>query len=229
MEITDLTNKQFGYWLIKGPYQTKKSPKGRFRTYWFCQCVAPNGDGICGKHRWVLADNLKKGSSTNCGCMKPRHTPAQELHYQKLSASGLTHGMTGKRLYRVWQSMKARCENPNNYAYRNYGARGIRVCDEWQTYEPFQNWALANGYSEHLTIERNDPNGNYEPNNCRFITLSEQTRNKRNTIWIKDQNHLISLSTYCYNHAVPYLQVWSALKIKDNHPDVWERLQSPLT
>jgi hypothetical protein len=217
MELIDLTNKHFGNWIVIGPHQTKKSNKGRFRTYWFCQC-------ICGKHRWVMADNLKKGSSTNCGCLKPRHSEAQQRHYSKFSKATLTHGMTGQRLYRVWRSMKARCDNPNDSAYENYGARGIEVCDQWQEFEPFRDWSLANDYNAKMTIERNNVNGNYEPSNCRYIPLGEQTRNTRRTIWIKDQTHLISLPQFCENHAVPYLLVYSALKLKQLYPEVWKLL-----
>jgi hypothetical protein len=120
--------------------------------------------------------------------------------------------------------MKARCYNPNNKAYNDYGARGITVCAEWQPFEPFRDWSIANGYTEKLTIERNDVNGNYEPNNCRYIPLGKQARNTRRTIWIKNQIHLISLPEFCEEHAVPYLWVWTALKLKQMHPQVWNKL-----
>ena len=90
-----------------------------------------------------------------------------------------THGMSRSRIYSTWTDMKQRCFNPNCNNYHNYGSRGIRVCDDWMNFEPFYEWAIKNGYSDELTIERINVNGNYEPSNCTWIPLSEQNKNKR--------------------------------------------------
>lgn len=96
-----------------------------------------------------------------------------------------THGMTGSKLYYIWYGLKGRCYNTNNKSFKNYGGRGITVCDDWKnSFESFRDWSLANGYKEGLSIDRIDVNGNYEPNNCRWITMSAQCYNKRNSIWI---------------------------------------------
>ncbi len=79
-------------------------------------------------------------------------------------------------LYRVWISMKQRCGNPNDTSYKYYGARGIRVCDEWWPWEGFRDWAKQAGYVYGLTIDRVDPDGNYEPNNCEWVSASENSR-----------------------------------------------------
>ena len=91
------------------------------------------------------------------------------------------HGMKGTKLYSVWQSMKARCDNPKHFDYRHYGARGIAVCKAWRNPESFFEWAFENGYEEGLTLDRIDNDKGYSPDNCRWTTRKEQTRNRRNS------------------------------------------------
>ena len=95
----------------------------------------------------------------------------------------LTHGLTlsHPKLHALWSGMKTRCTNQNRAKYKDYGARGISVCQEWQNAENFIEWALNNGYQEGLQIDRIDNNGNYQPDNCRFVTPMENSRNRRNT------------------------------------------------
>ena len=102
-----------------------------------------------------------------------------------IAKSKTKHGMCGSRLYRIWAGMKDRCLNENEICYRDYGGRGIGVCAEWMEFEPFKNWALANGYSNELTIDRIDVNGDYTPENCRWATYKVQGNNKRNNHFIE--------------------------------------------
>ena len=83
------------------------------------------------------------------------------------------------RLYGIWCGIQVRCTNPNTKAYEWYGAKGIRRCEEWNSFESFKEWSLANGYESNLTIDRRDSNGNYEPTNCRWIPLEDQRHNRK--------------------------------------------------
>lgn len=138
----------------------------------------------CGNEIIVVGSHLKSGNTKSCGCYQK----------QRASDSSKTHGKRQHPLYRVWSTMKQRCECPTNHKYRIYGARGITVCKEWHDFENFYFWAMQSGYKEGLTIDRIDTNGNYEPTNCRWATAKEQANNKRNTIFIDayGERHTIS-------------------------------------
>lgn len=113
----------------------------------------------------------------------------------KKMARHVTHGLTGKRVYKTWESMKARCYNPNDGKYEKYGGRGIKVCEEWLGKDGARNfakWAYENGFDENKrqkeqSIDRIDVNGNYEPNNCRFTDAKIQANNRTNTIFLEYQ------------------------------------------
>jgi hypothetical protein len=90
----------------------------------------------------------------------------------------LKHNETRTRLYNIWKSMRRRCQESSNKRYARYGGRGIVVCEEWQDYLVFRDWALANGYNDTLSIDRIDNNGNYTPSNCRFSDVVTQNNNR---------------------------------------------------
>lgn len=94
------------------------------------------------------------------------------------------HGGYKTKIYNTWRGMKSRCNNPNNKKYDRYGGRGITVCDEWYNFEPFYKWSLANGWQDGLSLDRIENDGNYEPSNCKWATLSEQQNNTSKTIFV---------------------------------------------
>ena len=127
----------------------------------------------CGNEVQASTAKLNFGSVTSCGCAKR----------ERIIEQSTTHGLSRTRLYKIWVDMKKRCYNPNSNRYDDYGGRGIVVCKEWlNDFQSFYDWAMKNGYSENLTIERKDVNGNYCPENCCWITAKEQARNQRKTI-----------------------------------------------
>ena len=123
---------------------------------WLCKCD-------CGNLKEVTGNHLRMGNVKSCGCYK--------------HIFGWKHGGTHTRLYNIWLDMKTRCYNLTSSNYRRYGGRGIRVCPEWNKDFPvFRTWAMANGYQGHLTIDKIDNNGNYEPGNCQWLTRSENVK-----------------------------------------------------
>jgi hypothetical protein len=137
---------------------------GKF-TAWVCSCE-------CGKEKTILSGHLVAGRIVSCGCYKQQNS--------RLKAT--KHGMWGSKLHYIWLSMRQRCHNPKNKAYENYGGRGICITKKWNEFIDFYTWAVGNKYKEGLSIERVNNNGNYCPENCKWIPRNEQGKNTRRTL-----------------------------------------------
>lgn len=166
----DLTGMRFGRLYIKefAGYKNR-------RAVWLCRCD-------CGNEKIIIGKNILNGKSQSCGCLRIDQTVER---FTKHGLRSQNNDQTEK-LYGVWKSMKARCYNKNQTEYNRYGGRGITVCDEWrEDYSAFREWSFSNGYKEGLTIDRIDNDGNYCPNNCRWITQTEQCRNKSTNVFLE--------------------------------------------
>lgn len=157
----DLTGRRFGRLVVI----KRISPIGH-KVRWLCHCD-------CGAEKDIAAYELTSGNTRSCGCLQ-----AESRRMPK------KHGGRGTRLYNVWKTMRQRCMNKNHGSYRYYGARGIRICEEWSDFQVFHDWALENGYDQdaprgQCTLDRIDPNGNYEPSNCRWVDAATQNANRR--------------------------------------------------
>ena len=178
------------------------SPIGKRRMI-LCKCD-------CGTVGEYSMDRVLHGRTQSCGCIRSEMLS----RYRKSDniPRKYTKEIRHSRLYRIWNSMKNRCYTKNSGGYIKYGAKGIRVCDEWRKdFMAFYNWSLKNGYSDELTIDRIDFTGNYEPSNCRWATTKEQANNKSNVIRLE------------YNGEEKTIPEWSAIT-GIPAPDIWQRI-----
>lgn len=179
MNFIDLTGKRFGRLTVIE--QVGKA--NNHGVLWRCKCD-------CGNEKNVRSNYLRSGGTTSCGCYRLEQKKEQ---FKRSAEWKTTHGMSNTPLYRQWRAMKNRCYNKKQNMYPRYGGRGIKVCEEWQKFEPFMEWALAHGYKEHLALDRIDGDGDYSPDNCRWVTQAENNRNKSNLIYLtaRGETHLL--------------------------------------
>ena len=168
-----------------------EAAKRGYRRHWNCLCD-------CGTEKIVWSASLRCGRTKSCGC----------LHRDICVEYNTTHGLSKTPLYSVWRGMIARCSEPQHKAYKNYGGRGIKVCDEWQDPASFYEWGLV-GYAPGLSLDRINCNGHYSPDNCRWASRATQARNTRRNItapsgelWVEvAQKNGISQSNFYNRYA----------------------------
>ena len=182
--LKDITAKKFGR--LTALYKLHNCSKKR--VHYLCICD-------CGNFTEVASNNLTNGKIKSCGCLR-----------------GKNHHKCDTRLYRIYYNMKNRCYNKDLPQYKDWGGRGITLCDEWlNDFMAFYNWAIENGYNDSLSIDRVDNDGNYEPLNCRWVTSKQQSRNTRrnNNITINGEMHC--LSEWCEILNLNYSNVLSRI------------------
>lgn len=187
-----LEGQKFGRWTVLE--RTDKNLKTGC-TMWLCRCE-------CGTEKAVSELSLVNGKSKSCGC----------LHKDSLTS----HNMSYSRIYNVWGHIKSRCTNPKHHAWKDYGGRGIALFSEWQEFENFYNWAINNGYKNNLSIDRIDVNGNYEPNNCHWVTNKEQSRNRRNNKLITYNNETHCMAEWADILNIDYQKLKQKMRKHNN-------------
>lgn len=197
----DLTGRKFGRWTVVEPVPPHLIC-GRNIRYWKCECG-------CDKHtiKEVGERELLTGKSQSCGCYK------MERMHEAARRANTKHGMTNTRLYRIYKHMMNRCYNENDISYQKYGAKGITVCDEWSSFEPFRDWALSNGYTDNLTIDRIDSSCGYCPDNCRWTGYDEQNNNRSVVKIIEYNGEAHSISEWAKKLNMPYKKLWKRIHV----------------
>ena len=187
-DVVELTGKVFGYLTVI----KREGSDNSGRAVWMYKC-------ICGKFKTARGKDLVQGKITSCGCMKG-----------KLNE---THGLTNSKIYKTWISMKMRCENKNANGYKNYGGRGIAICEDWKdNFVSFYKWATENNYKKELSIDRINNDGNYEPSNCRWADRITQQNNTRSNhpITIKGETH--NINQWCRIVGLPRTTIKNRLR-----------------
>ena len=192
----ELPGQKFGKLLVVADTGIRQSGA----VMWECQCD-------CGKRSVVRAAHLISGATRSCGCDCGRWK--RDPIAAKYPA----------RLRRVWKNMKQRCYNPKSDSFKCHGEKGVVVCEEWERFVPFAEWAINNGYQDHLTLDRIDNDGNYEPSNCRWATMKEQQNNRGNNRRItfneKTQTMAMWAEELGVSHSLIYQRIRNGMSVEE--------------
>lgn len=185
----NLTNKRFGSLVVIEKHGHDKHGS----VMWLCKCD-------CGGSAITTTSHLMSGHTKSCGC-------GQRLAIMKTS---YVHGGTHDRLYATWNNIKRRCYAEKQPSYKDYGGRGIKMCDEWRyNYEAFKTWAYSHGYDDSAkphgcSIDRIDVNGDYCPENCRWVGNIEQANNKRDNRMLTVFGETLTMADAARKYGINY-------------------------
>ena len=187
-----LIGKRFGRLVVKKQTEQRKSGE----IVWECLCD-------CGNITTGSTGQLNQGKKQSCGCL------ARESSAKRATK----HGLVKTRVYRIYRHILDRCLNTNHVHYKNYGGRGITICQLWlDDFVNFYNWAIANGYQDGLSIDRIDVNGNYEPDNCRWSSNVEQSNNTRTNKYVTYNNETHTLADWARIIGINPKRIYGKLK-----------------
>ena len=192
----------------------KESDNGRRSNFYKCTC-------ICGNTTEIRCHRVLTNQTISCGCYHDGLLARMEIRERYRA-----HDLSSTTLYKKWIGIKQRCHNPNHIHYKHYGGRGVNICNEWLAFDyntnvnigfiNFYNWSIEAGYHEGLTIDRIDVNGNYEPNNCRWITQDAQSKNKRSNVYITYEQKFDEIGKPPIRYTFP-VSIWSKITGLSGH------------
>lgn len=189
-KLLDLTGQKYNRLTVIERAPDFFDKNGKRKTKWLCKCD-------CGKHVSVATHDLRSGHTSSCGCYQRERT----------SEAGKKHGLKHTAIYKKWLAIKDRCFNSRNKRFHCYGGRGITVCEEWKNdFQAFYNYVsmLPHFGEKGYSLDRIDNNGNYEPNNVRWATETEQARNKSNTLYIEHNEERKTISEWSQITGIKY-------------------------
>lgn len=187
----NLVGRKFGNLTVIEEAPDYVSPLGKRMTQWKCKCD-------CGNEIVATSRNIKTLHTKSCGCLN---------HIQ-------IHGMTNARIYKIWQDVKTRCYYPSHKSHKNYGGRGITMCDEWKdNAKAFIDWSFSHGYSDDLTLDRIDSDKGYSPNNCRWVTMKVQENNRRNNHKLEYNGETHTISEWANIYGVKHGLISQRLRL----------------
>ena len=198
--LKDLTGTRFGRLVVIERANDYISPSGRKVVRWKCRCD-------CGNCIEVSVVHLRQGDTVSCGCFGKQRRAEGKLEK--------SHGCSRTRIYHLFQNMKYRCQNPNASNYTTYGGRDIRVCDEWagpRGFELFYEWAIRSGYSDDLTLDRIDVDGDYTPENCRWADSETQHNNTQNSVKLTYDGKTMTAAQWAREIGVDRHTIYDRLK-----------------
>lgn len=200
----DYIGKRFGHWIVLSYAYTDDTG----HRYYNCQCD-------CGTTKTIRLSKLVHGESKSCGCKR-----------REKFMFGATDGDKRTKLYNTWLAMRERCINAHNISYKNYGAIGISVCEEWNNFANFKRWATINGYVEGLSIDRIDLNKGYNPENCRWATPTQQANNTRRNKYVFIGGAYKTISEAARELGMKYISFYQTIRSANGRKKIASRFDN---